>query len=127
MTEITGSDVFFTNIVAATTFTPTQWEACIDQSIDKINGYLRDDVLPNMTGTVGSKTVSVTSGQAGFIRDIAFAFYTKNKNAGASSTSISMGQLSESSSSSTGSEATMIDDMAKEAAERLKEIEVSYG
>jgi hypothetical protein len=125
MPEITGADTFFTNIDSS--FTATKWEACIDQAIDKINGYARDDILPNLTGTAGSKTVSVTSGQAGFIRDLAVAIYASTKNAGATSTSLGLGALSQSSSSSTGAGASQIEELAKSAALSLKEIEVSYG
>ena len=125
MTTITGADTFFTNIDSS--FTATKWEACIDQAIDKINGYARDDILPNMTGAAGSKTVSVTSGQAGFIRDLAVAIYANTKSAGASSSSYGLGGLSESSSASTGAGASQIDEIAKDAANQLKEIEVSYG
>jgi hypothetical protein len=125
MTDITGSDTFFTNLDSS--FTATKWEACIDQAISKINGYARDDIIPEMTGAAGSKTVSVTSGQAGFIRDIAVAIYAQNKNAGSTSESFGLGVLSSSSSSSTGAAGTQIDSMAKDAALHLKEIEVSYG
>ena len=123
MTDITGADTFFTNIDSS--FTATKWEACIEQSIDKINGYSRDDILPNMTGTAGSKTVSVTSGQAGFIRDIAVAIYANTKTAGSTSSSVGVGGLSISNSNSTG--AAQIDELARNAALCLKEIEVSYG
>jgi hypothetical protein len=125
MPAITGSDTFFTNVNS--TFTATKWEACIDQAIDKINGYARDDILPNMTGTAGSKTVSVSSGQAGFIRDLAVAIYANAKTGGASSSSLNMGPIGQSSSSNTGQSANMVEQLAKDAASQLKEIEVSYG
>jgi hypothetical protein len=125
MPAITGSDTFFTNVNS--TFTATKWEACIDQAIDKINGYARDDILPNMTGTAGSKTVSVSSGQAGFIRDLAVAIYANAKTGGASSSSINMGPIGQSSSSNTGQSANMVEQLAKDAASQLKEVEVSYG
>jgi len=125
MPAITGSDTFFTNIDDE--FTATKWEACIEQAIDKINGYARDDILPSMTGAAGSKTVSVTSGQAGFIRDVALAIYANMKAGGASSSSIGIGSLSLSSSSNAGQSASVVDQLAKDAALQLKEIEVSYG
>ena len=127
MPEITGSDTYFTNIVAAATFTPTQWEACIDQAIDKINGHLGEDMVPNLSGTAGSKTVSVSSAEAGFIRDVTIAIYASTKNAGASSSSLSIGQISESSSSSTSSGASQIDELAKSAANSLRVIESELG
>ena len=125
VTEITGSDTFFTNVNAD--YTATQWEACIDQAVDKINGYVGDDVLPNMTGAAGSKTLSVSSGEAGFIRDLAVAIYASAKNAGSTSSSLSMGALSESSSSSSGAGASQIDELAKAAAQLLKEVEADLG
>ena len=125
MTAITGADTFFTNVNS--TFTATKWEACIDQAIDKINGYARDDILPNMAGTAGSKTVSVSSGQAGFIRDLAVAIYANAKTGGASSSSYTMGSIGQSSSSNAGQSANMIEQLAKDAAAQLKEIEVSFG
>jgi hypothetical protein len=121
---ITGADTYFTNIDAG--FTATKWEACIGQAIDKINGYARDDIIPSMTGAAGSKTVSVSSGEAGFIRDLAAAIYANVKNAGATSSSFNMGNYGESSSVSSAG-ASQVDELAKEAALRLKEIEVSYG
>jgi len=124
MPAITGSDTFFTNIDDE--FTATKWEACIEQAIDKINGYAREDMLPAMTGSAGSKTVSVTSGQAGFIRDVAVAIYANMKASGASSSSMGLGILSQSESSSSQS-GSAIDQLAKDAALHLKEVEVSYG
>jgi hypothetical protein len=125
MVTITGGDTYFTSIDA--TFGATKWEACIDQFIDLVNGYAGDDVIPNMTGTAGSKELSVTSGQAGFIRRGAIAVYASTKNAGATSTSFGLGAISESSSSSVGGENDSPDELAMQAAQRLKEIEVSYG
>jgi hypothetical protein len=117
MTAITGSDQYFTNIDSA--FTATKWEACIDQAIDKINGYARTTLMSNMTGAAGSKTVTVTSMQAGFVRSIAIAIYANTKNAGASSKSQNLGQIGESSSSSTGGTSDNPDEIAKEAAYNL--------
>jgi hypothetical protein len=125
MTAITGSDTFFSNIDSA--FTATKWEACIEQAIDKINGCAHEDILPSLSGVTGSKTVTVTSGQAGFIRDVTVAIYASTKNAGATSTSYGVGSLSQSSSSSTGAGASQVDELAKSAALALKEVEVSYG
>lgn len=125
MTTITGSDTYFTSIDSA--FGATKWEGCINQAIDKINGYLREDVIPNMTGTAGSRTLTVTSAQAGWIRSVAVAEYARTKNAGASSTSQSLGVISESSSSSTGGTTDSPDEIAKEAALFLRELDVSIG
>lgn len=119
MVTITASDTYFTNIDS--TYAASKWEACIDQAVDKINGYARDDILPNMSGTAGSKTLTVTSGQAGFIREVAVAIYTKNKTGGLKTSSTNMGVINVSSN---------IDDLealAKTAAATLREIDVSIG
>lgn len=122
MTTLTGSDTYFTNISAS--FTATKWEALIDQAIDKINGYARQDLIPNLQGTAGSKSVAVTSGQAGWIRQIATAIYRKDTlQKGAVSNSFSVAGVS-TSTSTTNNE---IDDMAKNAALNLREMEVSIG
>jgi hypothetical protein len=117
MTAITGADTFFTNLDAS--FTATKWEACIDQSIDKINGFARTALIGNMTGAAGSKTVTVSSMQAGFIRDIAVAIYAQNKSAGSTSSSYGVGSISQSQSSSSSSGSPQIDEMAKNAASCL--------
>ena len=123
MTEITGSDKFFTNI----TTDAEMWESLIEQAKDKINGYARDTLIGDMTGVAGSKTLSVDSQAAGFIRDIAVALYQKNVvSSGAQSSSFGLGALSQSQSASSSSGGE-IENLAKEAALRLKEIEVSYG
>jgi len=110
MTAITGADTFFTNLDS--TFTATKWETCIDQSIDKINAFARTALIGNMTGAAGSKTVTVTSMQAGFIRDLTVAIYANNKNAGSVSSSVGVGGLSISSSAGI----SQIDELAKSAA-----------
>ena len=120
MVTITGSDTFFTNIDSS--FTTTKWEACIDQAIDKINGYAKDDILPNMTGTAGSKNLVVTSGQAGFIRELTVAIYAKDyKNNGLKSTTTGVGQINISGS------VDEIESLAEKAASFIKEVTVSYG
>ncbi len=125
MVVLTGADTFFTNIDSA--LTQTQWESLIEQAIDKINGYgAKYGVeLPNMAGDAGSKSVNVTSAEAGFIRDLAVAIYQKDaKSGGAQSTSYGLGALSHSQSASSGNS---LEELAKEAASQLKEVDVSYG
>lgn len=125
MVTITGADTYFTNV--DTDITQTQWESIIDQAVDKINGYARDDLISNMAGTAGSKSLSVTSAQAGFIRSLAVLVYQKEyKSAGAQSESYNMGILSHSRSAASGSGGAL-EELAEKAANRLKEIEVSYG
>ena len=124
MTTITGADTYFTNVDSS--ITRTQWEACIDQAIDKINGYgVQYGIdIPNMGGTVGSKSWTGTSAEAGFIRTIAVLVYSKEyKTAGATSESYSLGGLSHSQSASTSM--STADEVAKEAAERLKDLDVT--
>jgi len=125
MTTITGADTFFTNI--SSTFTATKWEACIDQAIDKINGYgyPYGIDIPNMSGTAGSKTWTGTSAEAGFIRELAVAIYQKDvKSAGASSSARAIGGVSSSQSASTSSGAE-IEELAKTAAERLRDLDIT--
>lgn len=98
-------------------------EAMIDAAIDRLNLYGTD--LPNLTGTAGSKTVSVTSAERGAILQVASAVYSVSKSTGSTSTSRGIGGLNISESSSQGNR--MLEDMVKDAAARLKELDVSYG
>ena len=128
MTTLTGADTYFTNVDS--TITRAQWEACIDQAIDKINGYgLQYGInIPNMSGASGSKTWTGTSAEAGFIRTIAVLVYSKEyKTAGATSESYSLGGLSHSlsASASTSTGGGAADEVAKEAAERLKDLDIT--
>jgi hypothetical protein len=123
LVSITGSDIYFTNI--SDTITATQWETLIDQAIDKINGYAKKTTLQNMSGTAGSKTVTVSSRQAGFIRTLTVAIYSKDfKSEGGQSTSFGLGGLSHSqSSSATGS--SEVESLAEAAAKALTEFDWS--
>ena len=49
-------------------------EEILDCAIDALNLYSRGD-LPNMSGTAGSKSVSLDSGQAGAVKLVARAIY----------------------------------------------------
>jgi len=70
-------------------------EAIINHAINKINGYAREDILSNMTGTAGTKTLVVSSYQAGFIISVAIAVYVKDyKQGGANSQSTGVGAVS---------------------------------
>jgi len=113
-TSITGSDIYFTNIDAS--FSATKWEVYIQQAIDKINGYAKDTILPSMTGTAGTKTVSVSSQAVGFIRSLSIALYHNEfMLAGSKSTSDGVGGLSRSMSSGE------VEELAKAAASALME------
>ncbi len=120
MVVLTGSDTYFTNVDSS--FTATKWEACIDQAIDKINGYARTALISNMTGAVaGSKTVTLTSMQAGYVRTLAVAIYQKDvTSAGAQSSSFGLGALQTSQSASANSGAE-VESLAEAAARNLTE------
>jgi hypothetical protein len=130
MTSLTGADTYFTNV--DTDITRTQWEACIDQAIDKINGYgyQYGITIPNMGGVAGAKTWTGTSAEAGFIRSIAILVYAAEyKGAGAASESYGLGSLShsQSTSSSTSMAGGAIDELAREAAECLRDLDLTVG
>jgi hypothetical protein len=73
MGAVTGSDTYFTNIDSG--FTATKWETLIQQAINRVNGAARDNVLPSMTGTAGTKAVTLTSEQEGYVRSITALLY----------------------------------------------------
>ncbi len=123
MVTITGSDTFFTNVDSS--YTATKWEAAIDQAINELNTYGKTLDLPNMTGAAGSKTLSVTSAEAGAIQAVAVAIYSQIKQSGSQSSSFGVGGLSMSSSSGQGSGA--VENLAKDMAEYLRELDVSIG
>jgi len=125
LTTLTGSDTFFTNIDS--TYTATKWEADIDQAIDTLNVYGKPYgiEIPNMTGTAGSKTVNVTSAEAGAIRAVASAIYAQSKQSGSQSNAFGIGAISGSSSSGTGMGS--VENVAKEMAEYLRELDVTVG
>ena len=108
-----------------TTITAATCEEIIDHAVDKINGYIGDDLLPNMTGTAGSKTLSVSSREAGFIKSLAVAIYKNDyRSMGAQNSSYGIGPLSV---SQTGNPMVDVEALAKDAALHLKEIEVDTG
>ena len=127
MATIEGDDTYFTNIDSD--ITQTQWESIIDQAIDKINGYgyPYNVQVSNMTGAAGSKVWNGTSAEKGFIVSVAVALYSKEyKSAGASSSSYGIGGINSSQSASAGG-AGEIETLAKDAAERLKDLDVTVG
>jgi len=100
-------------------------EAIIDQAVDLINLHSRAD-LPNMTGTAGSKTLSVESRAKGAIMLVAAAVYSNlYVSSGSQSSTYTLGNmsLSQSAASSTGAVDTAVD----KAARLLAEPEVDYG
>lgn len=95
-------------------------EEIIDHAVNLLNAYGAD--LPNMTGTAGSKTLSVESREKGAVMEVACAVYnSKYVTSGGSSRSYSVGSMSQSNSANTGASAP--EDVAKELARQLIEIE----
>lgn len=109
------------NIAGAVT--DTILEAMIDGAIDRLNRY--GTSISNMSGTAGSKTVSLTSAQRGAVLEVASAIYSISKSSGSSSTSLSIGGLSTSESSAQGN--TIFESMVKEAARQLLLEDAEYG
>jgi len=91
-------------------------EAIIDNAINELNLYGDGVDLPNMTGTSGSKTLSVESKEAGAILKVAKAIYFRDYKG---PTQVTLGGVSMNTQ--------RVEDVVKECAQRLKEIEVSYG
>ena len=99
MGNITLAYTSLTNLVNDTSITATTAEALIDQGINELNA--NGLTLNNLSGTAGSKTLTVDSKYAGAILAVAVEVYMQYyKNAGASSSSLSLGNISQSSSSS---------------------------
>lgn len=103
-----------------TTITDAQLESIIDMAIHCLNLYGAD--LPNLTGTSGSKTVSVESKQAGAILLVAQRiYYSFYKNLGTRTIS----PLSLTTPDLLANPAVL--QSIKESARQLSEIEVDYG
>lgn len=103
-----------TVIVAATA------EEVIDLAIDTLNLFGAD--LPNMTGTAGTKTVSLESKEKGAVlmvaRKIYYGFYK-------GATNVSIGGLSVTTPDVLGNASVL--NFAKECASYLVEMDVSHG
>jgi hypothetical protein len=123
MATITGAEfISLMNLSDDTDFTATNAEIIIDAAIDKLNLYLHryDLELSNMTGTAGSKTLTVESREKAAIITVASCIYLKNyKSSGSSSESVSLGPASHSTSTSTS--VGDIEDVAGNAAKELKD------
>ena len=112
-------------------FTVTYAEYLIDQAIYTLNLYLSpyDIAISNMSGTAGSKTLTVDARTAGAIYLVASTAYSgfyKASGSGSSSTSVSLGQMStsESASSSSGKGGSDIHSVAQQVALLLRDLEV---
>ena len=107
-------------------------EAIIDAAIDKLNVYLyRYSIeISSMSGTSGSKSWTGTSPEKGAIMTVASKIYSRDYVLSSSqSESVGLGPASYSVSSSASSSAGggSVEESAKDLAEQLKEVEVSYG
>lgn len=123
---VTLTAVSFTVLVHDTSILTATAEALADQAVDQINGCIGEDQLPNMAGTSGAKTLTVSSFEAGWIKAVWTELYIQYyKNAGASSNTQGLGGISESSSSSSGGANDNVQAVAEKAANALREIEVS--
>jgi hypothetical protein len=95
-------------------------EDIIDLAVDLLNLFGAD--ISNMTGAAGSKTLSVESREKGAImlsaRAIYYGFYKGVDSANVGSATVSVSDIM--------GNATVMNTI-KEAAGRLKEVEVSYG
>lgn len=81
MTTLSGA--YFQTLMGDTDTDATTWEYVIDSAINAINSRANAN-LPNMSGTAGSKSLSVTSKQAGsieFVVRVVYATYLKNADA----------------------------------------------
>ena len=77
---ITLSGSYFQTLMNDADTSAATWESVIDSAVNAINSRANAN-LPNMTGTAGSKTLSVTSKQAGsieFVVRVIYATYLKN-------------------------------------------------
>jgi hypothetical protein len=107
-------------------------EAIIDAAIDKLNVYLYRYGLEisSMSGTSGTKSWAGTSAEKGAIMTVASKIYSRDYVLSSSqSESVGLGPASYSVSSSASSSAGggSVEESAKDLAEQLKEVEVSYG
>ena len=85
------SNLVDTSLAAATA------ENIIDAAINRIAGY--GYTIVNLTGTAGTKTLTVTQAELGWVQSVAVAIYAREyKNSGSTSQSVSANGLSSSSS-----------------------------
>jgi hypothetical protein len=118
---VTVSASTFQELFNEANFKEEHAEQIMDLAIDLINLYSNAD-LPNMTGTAGSKSVSLESKEKGAVllvaRAIYYGFYTKPQSTAISGQSLSPADVM-------GNQAVI--DSVKEAARQLAELDVSYG
>jgi hypothetical protein len=116
-----------TTLVHDSAITAADAEALIDHAVNQINLYGKNLDLPNMVGVAGTKTLSCDSREAAAILAVAVVVYSQNyKQSGSQSGSFGIGPLSLSSSSS-GSGTSSIENLAKDMADYLMELDITVG
>lgn len=117
---VTVAAATLTTPLADTTIAVATAEQIIDIAIDTLNLFGAD--LPNMTGTAGTKTVSLESKEKGAVllvaRKIYYGFYKGATNVG-------IGGLSVTTPDVLGNASVL--NFAKECASQLMEMDVSHG
>jgi hypothetical protein len=131
MATLTGADfITIMNLSDDTSFDAETAEEILDAAINKLNRYLYRYGLEisNLTGTAGSKTLTLEGREKDAVLTIASLIYLKNyKTSGSQSESASLGPASMSTSMSTTS--MNVEETARQVADELRDhdIEVSYG
>ena len=119
MVTISASN--FKNLFNAANFEEEHAEEIIDLAIHAVNNISKAD-LPNMTGTAGSKTVSLASEEVWPVMAAAYAiynnFYKGRTTVATQGQSLSIGEVMGNS--------TVMAEIEK-AARQLAELDVSYG
>ena len=119
MVDITASS--FKTLINDAGIADATAESLIDQAVHLLNLYGADDI-PTMTGTAGSKTLSVTSQQAGAIQLVAREMYDELFK-GKEITTVQ--GISVSTPAVLGNPTIL--QAIKEAARQLSEFDVDYG
>jgi len=121
MVSVTASEFKSVKNLSDDDITNINAEKLIDLAIDLLNLFGHVD-LPNMSGTAGSKTVSLESNEKGAVflvaRQIYYGFYKDIETVGVGGLSVTLNDVL--------GNATIIDSI-KEAARQLSEFDVGYG
>ena len=109
------------NLSVPSDITAANAEKVIDQAIDSLNLY-GDLDIPNMTGTAGTKSVSITSGERGAIlmvaRAVYYGFYKGLDTTSVQSLNVASPDLMSN---------PQVLGAIKEAAEMLKDVDITIG
>ncbi len=121
MVDITADNMQALMNLSDSDISNTNMEYVIDCAINKLNTYGSGD-LPNMTGTVASKTVSVESREAGAIQEatrlVYYGYYKGQETTAISSLSVSMTSMLNN---------PMVESTIEKLAKQLLEIEADVG